>query len=609
MCGFIGGISPSIQELDEKKFGILDRRGPDHRGLIRLPNGLVLAATRLAMTDPHPRSNQPMKDVESENILVFNGEIYNYLLLKDKLKNLGVVFNTESDTEVLLKLLTKFGEGVLNKLEGMFAFAFYNRKENSIMLSRDVLGKKPLYFSLQPKSFIFSSSLSSVKNLINTSAISPNSLYTYLKLGYLIDPNTIYSDIYSIGPGESLLIDLNNLRIKKSSNFFPKTFSNNDSLDLQSSLDIEILNRVDGHSNFAISLSGGTDSSIIALRSARLGFRPVTYSLGFTNSDKERYSEDSIAAKNIAKKLALSFQLVEMPLPNLIPEILTQYVAAMEEPNSNPTGLSMMVLYSAMSKNGEKVVLTGDGADEIFCGYERYKKASQISLLPQFGISIIAKTNKWKHFIPKTIQNLMIAIEPANSDEFWLFWHSITAGQNLNKLYPYEAKIEMESIGGKTLNTLYGNGSRTSELMVKDLFIWLSMESNRKLDRISMWNSIEARSPFQSERMIAKAFIKMKQTNFKVADKYFLKQSINEYATLPILKNKKGFISPLGHWIRSNPDMVLDSLEHLKHLPFFDKKSLDELKKSVYKSDYRDFKLVWSLVVFSYWLKYAGNKI
>jgi hypothetical protein len=296
-------------------------------------------------------------------------------------------------------------------------------------------------------------------------------------------------------------------------------------------------------------------------------------------------------------------------IDNTVPEILTQYVAAMEEPNSNPTGLSMMVLYSAMSKNGEKLVLTGDGADEIFCGYDRYKKASQISLLPQFGMSIIAKTNKWKHFIPKTIQNLMVAIEPANSDEFWLFWHSITAGQNLNKLYPYEAKIEMESIGGKTLNTLYGNGSRTSELMVKDLFIWLSMESNRKLDRISMWNSIEARSPFQSERMIAKAFIKMKQTNFKVADKYFLKQSINEYATLPILKNKKGFISPLGHWIRSNPDMVLDSLEHLKHLPFFDKKSLDELKKSVYKNDYRDFKLVWSLVVFSYWLKYAGNKI
>ena len=222
MCGFIGGISPSIQELDEKKFGILDRRGPDHRGLIRLPNGLVLAATRLAMTDPHPRSNQPMKDVESENILVFNGEIYNYLLLKDKLKNLGVVFKTESDTEVLLKLLTKFGEGVLNKLEGMFAFAFYNRKENSIMLARDALGKKPLYFSLQPKSFIFSSSLSSVKNLINTSAISPNSLYTYLKLGYLIDPNTIYSDIYSIGPGESLLIDLNNLRIKNKILFLKK---------------------------------------------------------------------------------------------------------------------------------------------------------------------------------------------------------------------------------------------------------------------------------------------------------------------------------------------------------------------------------------------------
>ena len=281
----------------------------------------------------------------------------------------------------------------------------------------------------------------------------------------------------------------------------------------------------------------------------------------------------------------------------------------MEEPNSNPTGLSMMVLYSAMAKNGERLVLTGDGADEIFGGYDRYKKASQISLLPQFGESIIAQKNRWKHLIPKKIQDLLIAIEPASSDEFWLFWHSIVEGLNLNKLYHYESKIELESIGGKALNALYGNGSRTSELMIKDLFTWLIMESNRKLDRISMWNSIEARSPFQSERMIAKAFSKMKKTNYKVSDKYFLKQSIDEFETLPLLKNKKGFISPLGHWIRSNPDMVLDSLEHLKHLPFFDKQSLDKLKKSIYKNDYRDFKLVWSLVVLSYWIKYTSNKL
>jgi asparagine synthase (glutamine-hydrolysing) len=609
VCGIIGGKGLGVPQFVDQNISSLTRRGPDNFAVKKLENGLVFGATRLAMIDPHPRSNQPMVENISGNIIVFNGEIYNFKHLRVKLERIGDTFLTNSDTEVLLKLLTKYGIESISMLEGMFAFAFYDLKKNSLLLARDFLGKKPLYYSINPNSFVFSSSLHLVKRMNKTSEISLNSLYTYLKLGYLVDPDTIYSDIKSVNPGEAISIDLNTMKANKSFSFFPSTVANNDFMDIQGSFDTELLNRVDGHSKFAISLSGGTDSSIIALRSARLGFKPETYSLGFANSDKIRYSEDAESAQLISKRLGLNFNLVEMPEPKYIPQLLSQFVAAMEEPNSNPTGLALMVLYSAMSTNGERLVLTGDGADEIFGGYDRYNKANKISIFPQSKASIIGVGKNFQGLVPKKILDLLFTIEPATSPEFWMYWHEVTNDLSLKRIYSFKGDLQLENHGTKTLNSLYGDGSRVSELMIRDLFIWLSMESNRKLDRVSMWNSIEARSPFQSERMIGKGFRIMNQNNYKVLDKILLKEAINGLETLKSLKRKRGFISPLGHWIRSNPEMIIESIDDLNTLNFFDKQGLNNLKKSVYKNNYKDFKLIWSLVIFSFWVRYSKSNI
>jgi asparagine synthase (glutamine-hydrolysing) len=609
MCGFIGGIGAIPDSFIYENIVGLERRGPDSHEVIKFPNGLIFGATRLAMTDNHPRSNQPMIDEVYENALVFNGEIYNYKILRSMLRKTGVIFKTESDTEVLLKLLNAIGEESLPLLEGMFAFAFYNKKLNSIILARDILGKKPLYYSFQSNRLVFSSSLNLVKKSQISTQVDPNSVYTYLNLGYVIDPHTIYSKIFAVQPGEVIRIDLNSLTIEKQFSFFPKAIINDDQQDIQSSLDAEILNRVDGHSNFAISLSGGLDSNIIALRSQRLGFRPTAYSIGFHNSDKSRYSEDSIVAKKVAKKLGFEFNLVEMPAGNFIPEILNKYVNAMEEPLSNPTGLSMMVLYAEMSKNGERLVLTGDGGDEIFGGYDRYLKSQKISFLPQLNNRLLKYLNNRHDLFPKKVQNFLISLSPGDSSQFWLYWHRINYEANIKKLYNFKGVPSKESNTFNELSKMFGSKSRVSELMIKDLSIWLSMESNRKLDRISMWNSIEARSPFQAERIIGLGYSKLKSSNYNILDKKILRDSIVDLRTLPIVNKKLGFISPLGHWLRLNPDLVFQSIQYLKQNTDFNKHELEKIMISFQKNNYQDFKLIWSLIVLSSWLRYSGDNI
>ena len=609
MCGFIGGIGDIPDSFIYENIFKLERRGPDSHEVTKFPNGLIFGATRLAMTDNHPRSNQPMIDEVHENALVFNGEIYNYKILRSMLRKTGVIFQTESDTEVLLKLLNAIGEESLPLLEGMFAFAFYDKKLNSIILARDILGKKPLYYSFQSNRLVFSSSLNLVKKSQTSTQVDPNSVYTYLSLGYVIDPHTIYSKIFAVQPGEVIRINLTSLTIEKQFSFFPKAIVNDDQQDIQSTLDAEILKRVDGHSNFAISLSGGLDSSIIALRSQRLGLQPNTYSMGFQNSDKLRYSEDSIAAKEVARKLGFDFNLVQMPKASFIPEILNKYVNAMEEPLSNPTGLSMMVLYAEISKNGERLVLTGDGSDEIFGGYDRHLKSHKIQFLPQLNNRFLEYLNSRHDLFPKKVQNFLISLSPSESSQFWHYWHSITYETSLKNLCNFKGVTSLESNTYNELKKMFGNKSRVSELVIRDLSIWLSMESNRKLDRISMWNSIEARSPFQAERVIGLGYSKLRRSNYRVLDKKILRDSISDLETLPIVNKKIGFISPLGYWLRSNPDLVFQSMQYLEQNTDFNKNELNKIMASFKKNNYQDFKLIWSLIVLANWLIYSGDNI
>ena len=603
MCGIVGGIGPNSKDVIHKNLNLLNRRGPDHQAIKTLGNGLTLGSTRLAMTDPHPRSNQPMVELSTENVILFNGEIYNFKILRKGLIHQGITFDTDSDTEVLLKSMSFYGPEIIPTFEGMFSFAFYDKKRNILILARDYIVKKPLYYFLDRNRFFFASQIEFVNKFINDSNLNLDSIKTYLQLGYLIDPKTMFQKINSVRPGEIISLDLNNFTISSTDSFIPTSILKPEDMEISTVVDIALLERVEGHSKFAISLSGGIDSTILALRCSKLGFNAETYSMAWSGADKTRYQSDAIAAKKVASKLGLINKTIEMPGPDKLDGLLSEYVKAMGEPNSNPTGLSMMILYSEIAKDSHRLVLTGDGADEIFGGYKRYTILNQLKLFPKFESNTLKKIIVSGNFKNKYFKNLVIALAQVRSDEYWLHWHSISRDKLLAEVIKDLPNNKPNIYGGELHDIFSKTKNNASNLMFKDLRTWLPMESNRKLDRISMWHSIEARSQFQSEAVIGNGYQKMNNSNFLYVNKELLLESFPELKTLPVVSSKHGFLSPIGFWLRNNKELITESLNSISNYLPFERNQLVRLGSSPQTGNYNDFKLLWSLVVLNRWLE------
>jgi asparagine synthase (glutamine-hydrolysing) len=606
MCGILGGIGAKSNQFVVENVQNLHRRGPDSNNHVILENGLSLGATRLAMTDPHTRSNQPMIDLLTKNVLVFNGEIYNYKMLREKLINRNIKFNTDSDTEVLLKYLSEFSVDGICELEGMFAFAFYDYASNVLTIARDFLGKKPLYYTNTDKVFLFSSQASLLRNYSLNLTLNPDAFAEYLRIGYIQDPHTIFNGVYAVNPGEVLEINLTNLRVTQKKIIFPKSIHKANNLNLRDIFNSSILERTDGHSHFALSMSGGMDSSLIAMQSANLGLDFTTYTMRFPDSDKERYNDDFRAAQEICRKLKVRNVVVDMPVAQEIPGIMNSFLSAMDEPNINPTGLSQMILFSRIAEDGNRLLLTGDGADEVFGGYLRYSRASRLKFIPELENKEFEKMMTSGN-IDKKLAKVLYAFISSKSDANWFYWHIVSSRRSIKKLtgIDYELKLNQNII--TSLRSLI-RSSKVSDLMVMDLAMYITMESNRRLDRISMWNSIEARSPFQSEKVIEYGYRALENKKYSNLNKQIILEEFPELRDLPLLKEKIGFVSPLGHWLRSNKKWVTGSLDHLNELNMFDSKELYQLSNAPYENQWDKTRLLWSLVVFSQWSKLFLNK-
>lgn len=602
MCGISGAIGDNSRAEIERSLDSLSRRGPDSKSSITFDNGLTLGATRLAMTDPHPRSNQPFCNLNTSNALVFNGEIYNFQDIRNKLERLGISFHTKSDTEVVLRGLEYYGTSIISDFQGMFAIAYYDSKKNELILARDFLGKKPLYYGLKHNKFIFSSQLSVVKEYLNINKLSESALSSYLHLGYILDPHTIYDEIKSVKAGEVVRIDLNKLEITSSEYIIPRVLGKENSNSIRQELEHAVRERVAGHEQFAISLSGGIDSTIIAIMSAKMGLRPTAYTAKWSDADKFKYNIDSEIAIQVARKLDIEIKTVEMPAAQNIPEKLSEYVIAMQEPNANPTGLSMMELYNVIEKDGMRLVITGDGSDEIFGGYARHHKLKNLRRLPQFSTPFKTILNSNLQSISK-LQFLIYPIVSTRLDYSWLFWHQIAKNYELYNLFGNRFRSPLLPKPIDLAEIFETGNSRVANMMFKDLQIWLNMESNRKLDRISMWHSIEARSPFQSERLINVGYSCMRSHKFENLEKYLLKTEYPELSNFDLSREKIGFSSPLGHWLRTNPRMIENSFEVLSGHFELDLKTWNILKESPTRGDFRKFTQLWSLVVLSAWIK------
>jgi asparagine synthase (glutamine-hydrolysing) len=594
MCGiYISNIVFSDKEV-KTKLSSINFRGPDYMGVLQ-ENGLTFGHLRLSILDLDERSNQPMS--LEDYIIVFNGEIYNFLEIKEELISLGHTFNTTGDTEVLLKAYKEWGQAVVPKLNGMFVFAIHDKINNILFCSRDRLGVKPFYYYWKDGVFEICSQL---KPISENKTINKEAVSIYLDCTYIPSPYSIYNDVYKLPPGNNLIIDLNSTTHKVAEYWnlkpvIPSNLSYEEAVEKVHDLFEDAVRiRLKSDVPFGSFLSGGIDSALVTSLASKISKDKIkTFSIGF---EDPKFDESKIAA-TYAGILGTEHKETICKAKDIL-EMLPHLLEVYDEPFADSSALPSLLL-NKITKQDVTVALSGDGGDESFLGYNHFdwvKKFSYLLYIPYFIRSIISM------LIPKFIfknrtEQLKRILKIKNDHEFiegiFTGYNSITLDRSLNWLSNYKNYKHL------SLN----NYQKTADLNIK---LWLENDSNVKVDRASMAFSVEVRSPFLDYRIIEFArTLPISYRYYPGKKKRILRDVLKKYIPEEVFDQpKSGFSVPLGDWIRNELKEEIE--EHLSYnllkqipnlnIPKFQKMYRDHLDN---KRDYSSY--IWRVYIFIKW--------
>ena len=623
MCGIAGF---SLKENVSHKENILkimndklSHRGPDGEGFYQ-DREVSFSHKRLAIIDLNSRSDQPFTDRNNQYVVVFNGEIYNYIELKKLLIDSGFKFFTTSDTEVLLNSYINWGEKLLQKIKGMFAFAIYDKKKKQIFCSRDHFGQKPFFYYYKHGNFIFSSELTSLlANPFVKKEISINSIANYLHYDSFIDDTTPVIDCYKLLPSEYLIFDIEKRRISKK-NYWNlniienKNYSYNYNDVFMNKLTTSIKLHLRSDVPIALYLSGGIDSSILAYISKKILHNDnlTAFNLKFKN---ETFNENLLAA-DTAKKLGLKLTTYNIEDTNFISE-LSDNINKIDEPLADVGLIAVSFISSFVAKEGYKVALGGDGGDELLMGYEPFQKYWLYKLLNNF--SMLSKSIKYISSIIPDSYNYMglsykmkifskaLGFPKLHSNSRWICSFlpeeidNMINNQELSKddIYKYISRV-VKSIDSK---------DDYDQLTIQYQKHFLTNLICNHTDKANMLHSVEARSPFLDPDLfnytnnLPKA-LKLKNGVSKLILRNFLKKTLKN-ATFK--SKKKGFTVPMATWIKNElKNLILDTLNKnsLKNIGFLNYEYLyNEVIKPHMDNKSNNHKKIWNVFVLVNWLK------
>lgn len=528
MCGIVGIIDKSDKNIKLNIKNMLDaiyKRGPDGEGSYS-EAGIELAMRRLSIIDLDG-GQQPFYSNNKSVIAFQNGEIYNHIELKEELEKLGYEFISHSDTEVLAHGYAAWGiRKLLQKLEGMYAVSILDKEVNKLYLGRDRFGEKPLYYSIrkETKQFTYSSDMRTIANLDWVdNELSGTALSRYLMLGFTTGEESIVESIKKILPAHYMSIDVDSLEMQLSCYYLPNTYSNNtinedkketlhqklnDSIDLRLRSDVPV----------GVFLSGGIDSSLVAAITTKKHEKVDTFSIGFHS---DRYDESKYA-KEVAKHIGSThhhFMFDEDSFVDLLPIVVSE----LDEPLADQACLPTYWL-SKEAKKHVTVVLSGEGADEIFGGYSYYK-----------------------HFEKEN--NLTTLVENENNitpSGFPLLMSIDSCKSFMNINFKDETTYEKQ-----LFDWLDIEGDGIKKAMAADLTTWLPDDLLVKLDRMAMANSLEGRTPYLSHHLVDFSY-GLSQNDWIKGEEYkvLLREVAKEYLPSSIFNRpKQGFVLPMDEWI------------------------------------------------------------
>lgn len=614
MCGIVG--IASINENRDKLWlksarDKMTHRGPDGAGeWWSSDNKVGLGHRRLSIIELSQAGSQPMIDESNKNVIVFNGELYNYIELKSELLKYGYVFNSNSDTEVLMASYNKWGFDCLSKFNGMFSFAIYDDIKKILFLARDRAGEKPLFYSIENNTIKFASELKSLLCYNNNeNKIDIEALNYYLNLGYVPGGKCIVKGFNKLKPAHALTFNLKNgdSNIWKYWNI-PELIDDNYNysnesnllLELESLLESSVGLQLTSDVPLGILLSGGVDSSLITAMACRNSKNIKTFTIGFPGYGK---ADESLHAKLISDYFGTEHIVLnaEPPSSDLIYSLARQFDEPIVDSSMIPT-----FLVSQLVKKHCTVALGGDGGDELFGGYTSHRAFLKISNEYKFIPKILRQTfsNCIQKMLPIgfTGRNYIKNIGLDFNKDIPVF-SEIFDKSTLNKLLPsHFAKVEnfdeiIRPYIEKNESDLIQRLTRTdfNNYLPEDILV--------KVDRASMLNSLEIRAPFLDYRIIEFAYSKvpsyLKTTT--TDQKILLKKLAQKILPKEFdLSRKQGFSIPLKDWLKSGSfrDLFFDVLNDSQCI--FDKKVIQSLFNGL-DNGYSNGERLFSLVIFELW--------
>lgn len=565
MCGICGKLNldgiPVDSSLIERMCSVLSHRGPDDSG-IYIKKGIGLGHRRLSITDLS-LGHQPMSNETDKIWIVFDGEIYNFQELKEGFIKKGHSFKTHSDAEVILHLYEDYGIDCVKELRGMFAFAIWDSGKKRLFLARDWLSQKPLVWTRYGNTFLFASEIKSIlEDKSIPKEIDPIAIHHYLSYGYVPSPLTIFKGIKKLPPGSFLVLENGIERIERywMPVYQPKLkISENDAISeilriLKEAIQLRLISNVP----LGAFLSGGIDSSAVVAMMAGLMTSPVkTFSIGF---EEEDFSELNFA-RIVSKKFQTEHYefIVKPDAIDILPKLAWFY----NEPYADSSAIPTYYL-SQMTRKYVTVALNGDGGDELFAGYDRYR-ACKLSLfydkIPKFmrdAIFNMAKSLPEGEGRVSLIRRIKRFVGGVSEDKRRRYgrWMTMFKNDEKQRLYSEEMKEITKDIDSiELLLSLYRLAPTDDFLEATtftDLLMYLPDDLFIKVDIASMANSLKSRSPFLDTELVN--FVSRLPFDMKLRgnkSKYILKKALSNILPQEILtRGKMGFGVPIARWFR-----------------------------------------------------------
>jgi asparagine synthase (glutamine-hydrolysing) len=646
MCGICGEIDFDNKNVRVESVrtmcNVLAHRGPDDEGMVLLRGDQYLEAgdpksfpsvesgfevafghRRLSIIDLSAAGHQPMCNEDATTWIVFNGEIYNFQEVRERLVKKGHLFKSKSDTEVILHAYEEWGVQCLNHFRGMFAFAIWDSKQKQLFMARDRLGKKPLLYAYQNGHFAFASEIKALLQIPGIERkVNATAIHQYLTYQYVPSPDTIFEGIKKLPPAHYLLYDRNgNIRIERywklKFNSNHQTYTDAQELgdrirtELEESVNLRLISDVP----LGAFLSGGVDSSLIVGIMAKFSEKPVkTFSIGFEEKDFNELFYARLVSNHFATE---HHEFVVKP--NAI-EILPKLVWYYNEPFADSSAIPTYYVAN-MTRDYVKVVLTGDAGDENFAGYPRYLRSKYVSwfirlpekvrrsLLPSF-LRILSQS-PWKR---KTLNRLADFTETLSFHQGRNYAEQIKIFNQKEKDGVFSEDFSREVKGTDPLDYLikkYEEGD-TDDLLEKllylDMITYLPEDLLVKMDIATMANSLEARVPFLDHKFMElvaaiPSHLKLKGTK----SKFILKAAFKDFLPDTVFKRKKmGFGVPVSRWFRNElKDYIYGILLDPRTLNrgYFRREGIERLLNDHITLRYDHSTKIWALLFLEIWFR------